>query len=464
MKTFNELVEAKKETKEPIRLLIVSAKREDDKPFITAGRLQDEAKKKGLESFIANIEECIITKDDDTGITTISNSSDPEEFVIDANTIAIIRGTVARKDSFMDLISQLEKIGVPCVNNRETIHMCADKYWSSIKLRDSVVPQPKTALVRSKETLQDAIDSIDLEYPFIMKTLRGSKGVGVMFVESERSLKALVAVLYKLDEDVELIVQEFIESDGDVRVQVLGNEIIGAMKRVQIKGDFRSNISQGAEGKPFKLTDEQKEICINAHKSVNGAWTAVDFIVNEKGETFVLEVNSSPGTAGFEDATGVNVAKLVIEHFEERVNWRRTPSQIGKLESIEVDGIGKVVAKFDTGNGSISPSIHATDIEVKGKQVSWKHHGKTMKSKILRTVEVQKGGLQDYSEDRYAINLTFHFNGVEYADYEFLLDNRGDRSGAILMNRKFMQQINVMVNPSRNYVVSEKVNDDRGQN
>ena len=200
MKSFGAITEARKK-QEPIRLLIVSAKNDSKLPFITAGRLQKECKKKGLDSYIVHIEEAVIDKQKD--VTTISNNSSDVDWVLDKNVIAIIRGSAASKDSYMDLVSQLEKMNIPCVNNRETVMMCADKYWSSIKLREVGVTQPRSALVRSKDTLQESIESIDLEYPFILKTLRGSKGVGVMFIESERSLKALVAMLYKLDEDVE---------------------------------------------------------------------------------------------------------------------------------------------------------------------------------------------------------------------------------------------------------------------
>ena len=38
-----------------------------------------------------------------------------------------------------------------------------------------------------------------------MKTLRGSKGVGVLFIESEKSLDSIVQILHKQDEDTDLL-------------------------------------------------------------------------------------------------------------------------------------------------------------------------------------------------------------------------------------------------------------------
>jgi len=456
MKSFSEITEAVKKNKAPIRLLIISAKNDSkiQKPFITAGRLQEECKKKGLDSYIAHIEEAVINKEKD--ITTISNHGSDVDWVLDENVIAIVRGSAASKDSYMDLVSQLEKMNIPCVNNRETVSMCADKYWSSIKLREVGVTQPRSALVRSKETLQESIESIDLEYPFILKTLRGSKGVGVMFIESERSLKALVSMLYKLDPDVEFIVQQFIESDGDVRVQVLGNEIVGAMKRMQIKGDFRSNISQGAEGKPYKLNEEEIKLSMDAHKSVNGDWTAVDFIIDKDGTPYCLEVNSSPGTDGFEEATGINVAKTVIEYYEDRANWRRTPTQIGKFEQIYIKGVGRIVANFDTGN-SAKCSLHAEKFEVKGKKVHWEENGQKFKHDLVKMVKFERGGVNAQDFERPMIHFSVSFNGNDYEEAEFILDDRTKKTTKCLMNQRFMKRANVMVNPARNFIVTDNI-------
>ena len=60
--------------------------------------------------------------------------------------------------------------------------------------------------------------------PVIMKTLRGSKGVGVLFVESEKSLDSIVQLIYKQDADTDLLLQEYIPTDYDVRVLVLGEQ------------------------------------------------------------------------------------------------------------------------------------------------------------------------------------------------------------------------------------------------
>jgi len=239
-------------------------------------------------------------------------------------------------------------------------------------------------------------------------------------------------------------------------VQCLGNKIIGAMKRMVIEKDFRSNYSQGADIKPYKLTEKEEILCLNAHKAVNGDWTAVDFIHDEDDSPFILEVNSSPGTEGFEKATKINVAKTLLEHYEDRVNWRRTPQQIGKFEQLYIKGIGRIVANFDTGN-SARCSLHAEKVEVKGKKVFWEEQGKRFKHDLVRMVKFERGGINAKVFERPMIHLEVSFNGNDYEDVGFILDDREDKITKCLMNQRFMKRSNVMVNPSRNFIVTDYI-------
>ena len=77
----------------------------------------------------------------------------------------------------------------------------------------------------------------------------------------------------------DLLIQEYIKTDFDVRVVVLGGSIIATMQRDVVEGDFRSNYSQGGKVKYYKLTILWKiEECLLAAKAVDGILTAVDFI------------------------------------------------------------------------------------------------------------------------------------------------------------------------------------------
>ena len=69
-------------------------------------------------------------------------------------------------------------------------------------------------------------------------------------------------LIYKQNKDADVLIQEYIKTDGDVRVVIAGSDIIGTMKREVIEGDFRSNYTQGAGVKSYKLSDEEIRQCL----------------------------------------------------------------------------------------------------------------------------------------------------------------------------------------------------------
>ena len=448
MEHFKSFITEEKDEK--YRLVIVSNKPDKNQHFHTTQRLLDEAKKLNIPAYGLMAESANIV-----GGQIWNSGDDKNKFDINSeDTICIVRGSVARRDAYLDLISQLEKLGISVVNNRQTISMCADKYRTSLRFADTGVPTPKTALVQSEKTLQNSLDSIGEEYPMILKTLRGSKGVGVIFIESKRQLTSLIQLLMKQDEKTELLLQSYIKSDFDVRVIILNNEILASMRRDVLKGDFRSNYSQGAKVKEYILNDEEKRICIDAAKAVDGIYTAVDFIKNGK-DTFVLEVNSSPGTAGIEDATGRNLMKEILVHFKNRDNWRWVAEEIGRFESIHIKGVGNIVANFDTGN-SARCIIHADKYTVKNGKVIWEAQGKKFTNRLVKMTKWERGALDAEVIERPLVSMNVDFNGTIYEDVKFAIDDRTEKTTKCLMNQNFMRRAKVMINPSRKFVVTDR--------
>ena len=437
------------------KLLVITDEPEQAKTFHTADRLREEAEKLGWKYYLYKLTGGYTTSPE--GALRLHNKDDDKGFEVSgADTVAVIRGSVTRKDSWMDIVSLLEKHSVCVVNSRETISVCADKYRTSLRLADYGVKQPVTHLINDPENSEQAFENLNTQYPIILKTLRGSKGVGVLFVESAKALDSIVQLIHKQDEDADLLLQEYIKTDYDARVLVLGGKVLSTMKRPVIEGDFRSNVSQGSKPEKLELTELEIEESLKAAKAVNGLWTAVDFIPSKnrtKEPPFIIEVNSSPGTEGMEEATGRNISKEILEFFADKKNWVKVPSECGYKEIVTIKPFGEIIAKFDTGNSGMSV-IHADKMQVKDKKVTWTLLGKTITSDIIRKEEISVGGLRDYDEDRYVIKLNVEFLSGIY-ETEFTLDDREDRT-PILFDREFMSRVNVMVSPDRKYVVTTK--------
>ena len=143
----------------------------------------------------------------------------------------------------------------------------------------------------------------------------GSRGIGVILVESAPSLRSIVQLLYRETEYIDVLIQEQIKTSYDVRVIICNGEVIASVKRPVVKGDFRSNISQGSKALNFDLTELESSESIRAAKAVEGTIVGVDFIPakDRKKETpYFIEVNSTPGLIGIEKV-GFNVTERVLE-------------------------------------------------------------------------------------------------------------------------------------------------------
>ena len=446
MEAFKSFISEAKDEKYKVVILTV----EHGDKSITAKKLSKEATKLGLQNTIVNFNGATLRYDD--GNHFIHGVDDEKGFQVNSSdTIIFVRGTPT-KDSHLDLISEFERLGYCCVNNRTTINICADKYRNYVRLKDYGLTQPKTVLIPNKDMIDFSLESLDTRFPIIMKTLRGSKGVGVLFIESKRALDAIVQLVYKTEEDSDLLIQEYIKTDFDVRVIVLDGRIVATMQRDVVEGDFRSNYSQGGKVKSYKLTSMEEKECLLAAKAVDGIFTAVDFIParnKERSPPYILEVNSSPGTDGIEEANNVNIAKEVLTHFLNPDVRYSVPSQCGYNEVVEIEPFGEMVAKFDTGNSVLSV-LHADNIKVTGNKISFTNNGKPYTTTLVKEYEAQTGAGVD---QRYVVKLNLTFSGSTY-EFMFGLDDRSKLGTDVLLNRFVMNKLNVMVNPQRKFLVT----------
>ena len=453
---FKDFITEDKDSKNFLRLLIITDEPDKAKEFKTADRLQEECKKLGYPYYLFKLSGGYTTNED--GIRKFHNKDDKKGFEVGPLTVAIVRGSVTRKDSWLDLITILERANATLVNPRSTINICADKYRTALRLADYGLTQPKTKLISDPTNANNQVEQADIKFPLIMKTLRGSKGVGVLFVDSEKGLDSIVQLIHKQDEDADLLIQEYIKTEYDVRVHILGGKFLAAMKRPVIEGDFRSNVSQGSIPKKIQLTELEMEESLKAAKAVGGYWTAVDFIPSknrDKEPPFMLEVNSSPGTEGIEDATGMNIAKDVIQHFAKKKNRYTVPTECGHREVVSIKPWGEMIAKFDTGNSVLSV-IHGEDIKTGEGKVSFTLLGKRHTFPLEKTYKVKIGSIRDYTEERPVIKLDVSFAGGLYKDEPFGIDDRTAMGTEVLLTRRIMTQMNVMINPARKYVITTK--------
>lgn len=434
-----------------VRVVVITSRKKSGGYFKTSGKIKKLCDELGVKNYVAYAEEVFIAKDDD-GKLRMHNVDDKVGFRISKhNTVAIIRNSVTRGQASLDLVSQLERYGIFCVNSRQCIEECYDKYRTYLKMSDAKIPTPKTALITSEHGIEAAFKKVGGKFPCVIKTLTGEQGVGVFIVDTVEGMKSTLQTVWKLKESTEVIIQEFLEANFDMRIHILGGKYIAGMKRFKIKQDFRSNFSLGGKVGELKITEEIEKIAILAAKCVGAAWAGVDILETKDGKLYVLEINASPGTDGIEKASKVPVTKKVIKYITNKDNWQKTPTECGYIEMINVEAMGDMKAKMDTGNGSYCV-IHADTWDIKENgYVTWTHNGKTYEHKLDGMKNSRTMGRM---EERPAVLLNVTFNGDTFKDVKFTISNRKEMSTPILLNRSFITMANLVINPAKKYALS----------
>jgi ribosomal protein S6--L-glutamate ligase len=225
------------------------------------------------------------------------------------------------------LLNQFEQIGIYAANSGEGIRLSRDKLLASQILAKNGIIIPTTAYVRDIRDVEAAIQRVG-GLPCVIKVSEGTQGLGVFLRHTLREAKNLVEALLLGDKAV--LIQEYIaESHGkDIRVLVVGDKVVAAMRRRARGSEFRSNYHLNGTIEAVTLSPEAETIARRAARVLGLGIAGVDLLEGEEGP-LVLEVNSSPGLEGIEKASKVNVAAAIIEYIMD--DWEFSDVNISQL-------------------------------------------------------------------------------------------------------------------------------------
>jgi len=449
---------------------------ETPKKELTVALIQKACKKKGFECVVINTKHAIITgKDEEKNTLTVYNydGKDNEHTFIGKDTVCITRAGSIEDEAGLSLLSAFQNSQSFMLNTRSAMLTCDNKLTTALLFEKFGIPTPRTTFVSNEKNIDDAVKLVGDKFPIILKTLTGTQGIGVIKIESYEGLVSTIQSLWK--HDAELLIQEYMPTAFDVRTFVVDNKIFASTKRIHSSYDFRSNTHRGAEAKPYKLSDDERELVLKASRVSKAYMVGVDHIVY-KGKSYVLEINGSPGSGadyeGYqyndyysdpEPSGRIDGEKLIynlIDWVSKRSHWdRQAASECGWLETVELEDIGLVRAKLDTGNGADACALHADEILEDGKVIKWKYNGKTFSKPRHGTSKVFRANAdgEEPSETRPTVLMDITFNGFTYKDIEVGLDQRPRSGSDILINRNLMRQMNVSVNPNRTFVLSKRL-------
>ena len=208
------------------------------------------------------------------------------------------------------LLRHLDQLGVWSSNSAAGILQSRDKLRASQILARNRIPIPRTMNVRDVRDVDHAIEAVG-GLPVVVKVTKGTQGQGVFLRHTAYEAKSLVQGLLHARRDV--LIQEYVaESHGqDVRVIVVGDEVVAAMRRRARGREFRSNFHLNGTVESVDLPKEFADVARRAARVLGLNVAGVDLLEGNDGP-MVLEVNTSPGLQGIEMASGVNVAGAIV--------------------------------------------------------------------------------------------------------------------------------------------------------
>lgn len=229
------------------------------------------------------------------------------------------KGHIAKRPDFAivrmnyPLLSrQLELLGIPVFNNSFAASVCNDKAQTYQYVAKTGIQMVDSRFVHKKFLLEQ-LESI--QKPFVVKSVSGHGGQQVFLVEENTKI---ATVYEKLDDHV--VIQPLVGSrKQDLRVYIVGNQIVGAVLRTGQDG-FRSNFSLGGKAEFYELDDEEKAIVEKIIDLFDFGLAGIDFIIADGGALVFNEIEDVVGSRMLYSCTDINIVSLYLEYIKKQIH------------------------------------------------------------------------------------------------------------------------------------------------
>ncbi|OYR64062.1 putative ATP-dependent zinc protease [Halorubrum ezzemoulense] len=223
----------------------------------------------------------------------------------------------------------------PVINEPQAVANTLHKFRAGAKLAADGLPVPDAFFGRSPRTFEEWPEHLPDAAAY--KHTIGTNGRDMSIVSPNEPVGPMI-------NDEHAFVQEFLEDaedrPSDVRVYVVGGEVVGAMRRHAPEGDWRTNVALGGdvEGVTDDLGQEPRHLAKKATAVLGLDLAGVDLMPID-GDWYILEVNATAGFKGLFSATGVSAAPHIARLAIERAGGSIDTSQVVELETTLDDSV-----------------------------------------------------------------------------------------------------------------------------
>jgi len=209
------------------------------------------------------------------------------------------------------VVNQLELGGTPVLNGARAISASRNKVRSLQLLAAAGIHVPRTVMASASAGLRDMAKLVG-GVPVLVKLLSANEKSGVMVCETWESLEAALEAILGLGQNI--VVQQYVHGarGRDLRVLVVGGEVVATMRRRPAVGKLEANLRRGARFERVVLPEAHRTTAVAAAAVLGLEVCAVD-LLDLKGKPLVFDVNASPSIREAETSCGVDVAGKIVE-------------------------------------------------------------------------------------------------------------------------------------------------------
>jgi gamma-F420-2:alpha-L-glutamate ligase len=223
---------------------------------------------------------------------------------------------VRTMDSFLS--RHLEACGTTVFNSSDVSRICNNKALTHQHVSKLSVPMVDMMFSNKDQLLQKQ----PFDFPFIIKEIAGRGGIGVYYIKNRKDLLACLENLPQPD----FIVQKCnVQLGKDVRVFIVGREIVGAVLR-ENKHDFRANFKLGGTAVLYHLKDRERAMAEKIIHTFDFGMAGIDFLVGKNGELRFNEIEDVVGSRTLSAVSDINILQKYVHHITTELKKRNFSS------------------------------------------------------------------------------------------------------------------------------------------
>ncbi|MDQ7793822.1 MAG: RimK family alpha-L-glutamate ligase [bacterium] len=227
----------------------------------------------------------------------------------------VLNALYLRSQRDLDAVRAMEGAGYQVINRADAWYAAKVKPLTAARLTAAGLPHPTTLFSRGVPPVLREQAAAMVGW-VVVKPWNGALGHGI---RRFRNRSVLLAWLRRLAQRGRpALVQGYVPNPGrDIRVLVIGGEVVGATYRVATGQSWRTNVAAGATPVRCEPTYPMRDLAVEATWALGLDIAGVDLMEGPDGLT-VLELNAWPDYERFDKVAGVDVADHLARYLVRR--------------------------------------------------------------------------------------------------------------------------------------------------